>query len=200
MHRLAPFLFALLLVLVLAPAVSAENQGSTSNPQVLEEMTADFELLFDELLAGQTPRPVFEVHENGLHSMTIHLDPATVSQRADDGTLALATLTILAAGQQLTEPSNASTLIHAAHSDKDFDYNYWWAAVNVSGSDLTRSTKITLTGAGNKFNETLSLLYEASTIKIWWYPSGFGVGSAGTHTFKAKITGGGTAKVKSYAD
>lgn len=193
-HRL--LLSALLLLLIVAPAARAAELNHQQEGQVQQ-----IEGLLGELLGSYDVKPVYHNLGGGFHGMSIALSAEArerlAAARSEEDAAKAANFFVLAAGQQLTEPSSSSVLIHAALSNMSLSYNYWVATVNL-GAGTRRATNLKLTGPGRKFNRTFQHNYTANSIWVVWYtaPS---VNRAGAYTLVGTVTGAGADTVKSYA-
>lgn len=189
-------LLGLALCLMLAPAAPAQELARS-----VEVDAFNVESMLQELLASNEVTPVFHDLGNGFVGMSISL-PDDVRDRLAEtlgvGEDKAASFQTLAAGQMVSTPSSASTLIHAALSDTRLAYNYWVAVLNL-GSTVTKKTTLSLTGPGRKFNTSANIVYGGNAVWSIWYNPGAGVGTAGIYTFKATVTSGGTVTTRSFA-
>lgn len=192
-RSLAVGMALIVVALGVVPAVHAQEE-STSAQAVQRELGAlDLEQIYRLALAGDGPQPVYRNLGGGLHSLEVPLSPELrerllASAEAEVGEKAISTFILLATGQQLTSPSNASTLIHAALSSRGLRYNHWWTAVNLGGANLVRNCTIKVARPGKTvFNRTFSCSYNANSIVTTWYKHTSGVGATAVHTQTATV-------------
>jgi hypothetical protein len=189
----------LALALLIAPAVFAGD--STRDLAAQREATArQIEGGFLKLLASEEVEPTYRELGGGLFSLSYPIsDELLKGLEASGLDPKAANFQPLAAGQQLSEPSSSQTLIHAALSNRTFDYNYWWVVLNLTNQDRTRTTNAKKAGPGRKFNRNFNVTYDAMAVNLIWYNPGFGVGQAGVQVFQVNVPTGGKVVVKSYA-
>lgn len=195
-----PLHFGLAALLLLAPAAFAgENERDLASQR--EATALQIEDGFLKLLASEEVEPTFRELGGGLFSLTYPIS-AEVLKRLEASGLdtKAATFQPLAAGQQLSEPSSSRTLIHAAFSDRQLQYNYWWVVVNLTSGDRTRTTNVKKTGPGRKFNQNFNVTYGARAVNLIWYDPGFSVGQSGVQVIQVNVTSGGKVVAKSYAE
>lgn len=195
-------------ILILAAALSLGVAGAASAAERPQEISAlTVETLFQEVLGAGDVKPIFAELGGGFYSLEVPLSAEAVARLQEAGMQADPAgarpgrgqrLFVLAAGVQLTAPSNPSTMIHAALANKSLAYNHWVVVVNL-GSTVTKKTTIDLAGP-KKFNRQVSASYGANAIWAIWYNPGAGVSTSGLYTLKATVDDAGTATTKYYAN
>jgi hypothetical protein len=190
-------------LLAAAPAVYATEDAAARNLQQ-ETRALQIETLFGQLLDSAEVTPVYTDLGNGFHSLSITLKPEArerllAALRSGESGDKATTFFLLAAGQQLTPPSNPSTCIHAALSLTNASYNYWVVVLNLGSQNLTRTTSVKLAGPGRNFNKSIQATYNAGGIWAVWYNPAGGVNKAGIYTYTATVSGAGSFVTRSFA-
>jgi hypothetical protein len=188
---------------------AAQETAASATVERQKELAAlDLEEILRLALAGDGPLPAYRNLGGGLHALSIALPESLgdgLRRESDDAVAtepAIASFVLLATGQQLTQPSSSSTLIHAALSNRNLVYNYWWVTLNLGSGRLTRRHTIKLTGpGGTKFNRNFTIGVNGNTIQINWFNPGFKVNNAGVYIETATVVDAtGSPKVtSSYA-
>jgi hypothetical protein len=189
--------------LATVPALHAAGDEIAVRGHQLEGKALEIETMFGQLLDSNHATPVFTEYGDGFYSLSIALRPEDrerlrAALAPGDTEKAPQTFFVLAAGQQLTAPSNPSTCIHAALSNTNLSYNYWVVVLNL-GQSVTRTTTAKLNGPGKKFTKSFQTNYGGNAIWAVWYNPSSGVTTPGVYTFTATLAGNGSATVRSFA-
>lgn len=193
--------FVLVTSLVAAPTLRAQQGAAALIGQRAELADAEIEsLLWNSL---DTP-PTFTDHGDGIFSLSRTFSPETSERllsalNREGSEKATSTFFIMAAGQSIPTPVTPTTCIHSALSNTNLPYNYWLVVLNLGSQNVTRTTSLKLTGPGQRFNRSTSVTYNANGIWAVWYKPATGVGTAGTYTFEAAVSGGGSFAIRSFA-
>jgi hypothetical protein len=186
------------LLMMAAPAVHAAPPEGQREEKVLQ-----IETMFEELLGSSDLTPTFAEHGNGFYSLSASLEPEArerLLEAFNSGvpTDKATTFFVLSVGQQLTNPSNPATCLHAALSNVNAAYNYWVVVLNLGNQSLARTTTVKLNGPGRKFNKSIVANYPSGSIQVVWYNPGVGVGQPGIYTFTGSVSGAGQSVTKSF--
>jgi len=191
-------------LLAAVPAAYATESAAATHDRLQESRALQIETLFGQLLDSAAATPVFTDLGDGFYSLSITLRPEArerllAALRSGESGDKATTFFLLAAGQQLTAPTNPSVCIHAALSLTNAAYNYWVVVLNLGSQNLTRTTSVKLAGPGKNFNKSIQATYNAGGIWAIWYNPGSGVNKAGIYTYTATVSGAGSFVIRSFA-
>lgn len=194
----SPFVRRLVLGMALALLVSVAPGARAEVDHEREGATLDLEQLFRQVFSAAGPKPIYRNLGGGLHSLKASVRPELLARLAESaGSEAGPTLFLLATGQQLTDPTSATALIHAAISDAALAYNYWVAVINTSGQNVNKKTTFKLAGpkGGLKFTKSFTLLYESVSAHVYWFDPGVAATALGIYKQTGQVAGASPASL-----